>query len=321
MTATTGAAFAFPGSFWDMNDEPVIEVSRLKFSYDTFTAVDGVDLSVRRGEIFALLGTNGAGKTTTLELIEGFRHPESGTIRVFGHEPARARSVLKPRMGMMLQHAGLIEELSVVETLRLWGSLTTRTDDAVELLDRIELAHRADTRVEQLSGGEKRRLDFALAIYGRPELIVLDEPTTGLDPESRQRLWQTVEQLRGSGSTILLTTHYLEEAESLADRVAIMHQGRISVEGTLPEVLATRPSRITAHVPASALDRALPAFTGTLESALDGAVAFLALETSALQEDLGALLCWARDGGIDLDHLTANQASLAEVFLAVGANR
>lgn len=170
---------------------------------------------------------------------------------------------------MMLQHAGLIEELTVFETLQLWSSLTTRTDDAEELLDRIELVHRRNTRVEQLSGGERRRLDFALAIYGRPDLIVLDEPTTGLDPESRQRLWQTVERLRDGGSTILLTTHYLEEAESLADRVAIMHQGRISVAGTLPEVLASRPSRITARVAASALERPPPAFTGVLESTLD----------------------------------------------------
>lgn len=222
---------------------------------------------------------------------------------------------------MMLQHAGLIEELSVFETLKLWGSLTTRSDDVEELLDRIELVHRRDTRVEQLSGGEKRRLDFALAIYGRPELIVLDEPTTGLDPESRQRLWQTVERLRDSGSTILLTTHYLEEAESLADRVAIMHQGRISVAGTLPEVLGTRPSRITARVPASALERALPAFAGALKSTLDDTGALLVLETTALQEDLGALLRWAGDGGIELDRLTASQASLAEIFLTVGANR
>ncbi|NGY63312.1 ABC transporter ATP-binding protein [Lentzea sp. NEAU-D13] len=304
-----------------MEDDIVIEISLLRFSYDTFAAVDGVDLTVRRGEIFALLGTNGAGKTTTLELVEGFRRPESGTVRVLGHDPARARSLLKPRMGMMLQHAGLIEELSVFETLKLWGSLTTRSDDVEELLDRIELVHRRDTRVEQLSGGEKRRLDFALAIYGRPELIVLDEPTTGLDPESRQRLWQTVERLRDSGSTILLTTHYLEEAESLADRVAIMHQGRISVAGTLPEVLGTRPSRITARVPASALERALPAFAGALKSTLDDTGALLVLETTALQEDLGALLRWAGDGGIELDRLTASQASLAEIFLTVGANR
>ena len=298
-----------------------IEISDLKYSYDDFTAVDGIDFTVHTGEIFALLGTNGAGKTTTLEMIEGFRQPEAGSIRVFGHDPARARSRLKPRMGVMLQQAGLIEEMSTAETLRLWGALSSRTDDVEELLDRVELAHRRDTRVEQLSGGEKRRLDFALATWGRPELVVLDEPTTGLDPESRQRLWKTVERMRDDGSTILLTTHYLEEAEALADRVAIMHQGQISVAGTLTDVLAAHPSRISALVPASSLDHPLPVFDGQLDSTLDERGALLVVETSSLQDDLGLLLDWARRYGVTLDRLSATQASLSEIFLTVGARR
>ncbi|MBN6036291.1 ABC transporter ATP-binding protein [Amycolatopsis sp. 195334CR] len=298
-----------------------IEISELKYSYDGFTAVDGVDFTVRAGEIFALLGTNGAGKTTTLEMIEGFRRPEAGRIRVFDHDPARARSRLKPRMGVMLQQAGLIEELSTAETLRLWGALSSRTDDVDAQLDRVELGHRRDTRVEQLSGGEQRRLDFALATWGRPELVVLDEPTTGLDPESRQRLWKTVERMRDEGSTILLTTHYLEEAEALADRVAIMHQGRISVAGALTDVLAAHPSRISARVPMPALDHPLPLFDGTLESTLDERGALLVVETGALQDDLGLLIDWARQHGVVLERLSATQASLSEIFLTVGAGR
>jgi len=302
-----------------MNGDIAIEVSQLRYSYDTYPAVAGVDLTVRRGEIFALLGTNGAGKTTTLELLEGFRRPAAGEIRVLGHDPYRARNALAPRMGVMLQQAGLLEELSTVETLRMWGALSSREDDIDDLLDRVELTHRRDTRVEQLSGGEKRRLDFALAIYGRPELIILDEPTTGLDPESRQRLWKTVAGLRDSGATVLLTTHYLEEAESLADRVAIMHEGTVSVAGTLAEVLGSRPARITAHVPFAALELALPTFSGTLESTMEQSGAVLSLATTELQRDLTALLRWAQDGAVPLTRLSATPASLSDIFLTIGS--
>jgi ABC-2 type transport system ATP-binding protein len=302
-----------------INSDTAIEVSQLRYSYDTFTAVAGVDLTVRRGEIFALLGTNGAGKTTTLELLEGFRRPAAGEIRVLGHDPYRARNLLKPRVGVMLQQAGLLEELSTAETLRLWGALSSREDDVDDLLDRVELEHRRDTRVEQLSGGEKRRLDFALAIYGRPELIILDEPTTGLDPESRQRLWQTVAGLRDGGATVLLTTHYLEEAENLADRVAIMHQGEVSVAGTLAEVLGSRPARISARVPFAALELALPVFTGTLQSTMERSGVVLTLETSELQRDLTELLRWAENGAVPLDRLSATQASLSDIFLTIGS--
>ncbi|MEV4317635.1 ABC transporter ATP-binding protein [Actinocrispum sp. NPDC049592] len=289
----------------------VIEVSGLRYRYGSFAAVDGIDLTVREGEIFALLGTNGAGKTTTLEVVEGFRSPAGGRVRVFGLDPVTDRTRLSARTGVMLQSSGLVGELTVAETLDLWGGLRSRTDDPEALLSTVELLGRRDVAVDKLSGGEQRRLDFALAVWGRPPLLILDEPTTGLDPESRQRLWQTVRALRDSGSTILLTTHYLDEAQSLADHVAIMHQGRIQVAGPLSDVLAGAPSRITASLPFDV--PALPAFLG--RSTVDGQT--LVVETRQVQEDLYALLRWADRYGVRLPDVAASQGSLEEVFLAV----
>src|SRR5690349_3995594 len=163
----------------------VIEVSDLHHRYGSFAAVAGIDFSVREGEIFALLGTNGAGKTTTLELVEGFRPPSGGRVRVFGMDPVADRAGMVADVGMMLQSSGLIGELTVAETLGLWGGLRSRGDSAADLMSLVDLADRRDVAVEKLSGGERRRLDFALAIWGRPPLVILDEPTTGLDPESR----------------------------------------------------------------------------------------------------------------------------------------
>jgi ABC-2 type transport system ATP-binding protein len=286
-----------------------IEVSRLRYSYGSYTAVDGIDFTVARGEVFALLGTNGAGKTTTLEVVEGFRAPAAGTVRVLGKDPYRDRVALAKSVGVMLQESGFVGELTVAETLAMWQGLSSRTDSPAALLDRLDLAHRATVAVEQLSGGERRRLDVALAIWGRPALVVLDEPSTGLDPESRQRVWTLIEDLAATGTTVLLTTHYLEEAEALADRVAIMHAGRIRVAGTLAEVLSSRPARISAVLPAGF--PSLPAFSGT--ATLAGAA--LTVETGAVQEDLGVLLAWATSHSLVLDGLTATQASLQEVFL------
>ncbi len=289
----------------------VIEVSGLRYRYGSFAAVDGIDFTVREGEIFALLGTNGAGKTTTLEVVEGFRAPAGGRVRVFGLDPVTDRTRLSARTGVMLQSSGLVGELTVAETLDLWGGLRSRTDDPGTLLSTVELDGRRDVAVDKLSGGEQRRLDFALAVWGRPPLLILDEPTTGLDPESRQRLWQTVRTLRDSGSTILLTTHYLDEAQSLADHVAIMHQGRIQVAGPLSDVLAGAPSRITTSLPFDV--PALPLFQG--RSTVDGQA--LVVETRQVQEDLYALLRWADQYGVRLPDVAASQGSLEEVFLAI----
>ncbi|APU12661.1 MULTISPECIES: ABC transporter ATP-binding protein [Actinoalloteichus] len=293
-----------------------VELAGLTFRYDDFTAVDRLDLDVRIGEVFALLGTNGAGKTTTLELIEGFRRPAEGTIRVLGLDPCRDRRALAARTGILLQEAGLINELTTVETLRMWAGLSSRDDDVDAVLALVELDARRDVAVERLSGGERRRLDFALAVWGRPSLIILDEPSTGLDPESRQRLWATVRDLRDAGCTVLLTTHYLAEAESLADRVAIMHQGRVHLQGSVPELLARHPSRIAATMP-SVWTAALPAFKGRVQLVAEDEQTRLWVETSTLQADLTALLAWAADHDVALSGLTAVNASLEEIFLQI----
>lgn len=289
-----------------------IEVSGLRHAYGDVVAVDGIDFTVAEGEVFALLGTNGAGKTTTLEIVEGFRRPQAGTVRMLGRDPHAERVALAPSVGVLLQESGLIGELTVAETLSLWQHLCSRPDSPAELLDRLVLTHRAGVAVERLSGGERRRLDIALAVWGRPRLLVLDEPSAGLDPESRHRVWALVEDLAATGTTVLFTTHYLEEAEALADRVAIMHAGRVRVAGTLTDVLSSRPARISAVLPA--VSPSLPTFSGVATVSAGE----LSVETSAVQDDLYSLLSWASGHGIRLDGLTATQASLSEVFLQLG---
>lgn len=306
-----------------MNSAPTvsdgdIHATDLSFDYGEHRAVDRVSLHARAGEVFALLGTNGAGKTTTLELLQGYRTPASGTVRVLGHDPARQGRRLRRRTGFMLQEAGLIPGLTAVEALRLWQRISSRVDDPDTLLKRVELSHRADMPVDQLSGGEKRRLDVALTIWGRPDLIVLDEPTTGLDPESRTTLWDLVRELRDAGTTVLLTTHYLEEAEGLADRIAIMHDGRVALAGAIGEVLDSHPSTVAADLPEHAAGR-LPDFRGRATTRHRGAFVRLEIATFDLQPDLTALMAWAHRENVDLSGLRAQAATLDSLFHAVRA--
>lgn len=233
---------------------PAVEAKGLRRRYGSaqasgFTAVRGLDLTVRRGELFALLGTNGAGKTSTMELIEGLARPTAGTVTVLGHDPFQERAALRPRIGIMLQEGGFPGDLTVAETVTGWAALSSTPRPVAQALDLVGLGGRAAVRVKQLSGGEKRRLDLAVALIGRPEVLFLDEPSTGLDPQARAAVWELVRELRAEGTTILLTTHYLEEAEQLADRLAIMHQGRVVTTGTVAEVIADRPARISFELP------------------------------------------------------------------------
>lgn len=287
----------------------VIEVHDLRCTYGEHVAVDGIDFTVERGEVFALLGANGAGKTTTLETLEGHRTPRTGNVRVFGHDPRAERRAVRRRTGVMLQDGGFAGELTVRETANLWARLATRDGDVEADLARLDLLHRADVSVEQLSGGETRRLEVALAIHGGPELLIFDEPTTGLDPESRRRTWQVIGELVEAGSTILLTTHYLEEAETLANRVAIMRDGRIAVAGTLGEVSARLPARISFRTPAIPLPPDLEALRGTSR------VGETVLETPRLQPDLRALLAWADAHDLTLDRLHARGGNLEDAFM------
>ncbi|MBF9129086.1 ABC transporter ATP-binding protein [Plantactinospora sp. S1510] len=292
-------------------EDVVIEVNQLRRSYGEFEAVRGVSLAIGRGELFALLGTNGAGKTTTIEALEGLQRPTSGEVRVLGLDPIADRSAVRPRTGVMLQHGGFTGALTVRETIESWRALTVRPRATRDMLETVELADRADVAVEQLSGGEGRRLELALAVMGRPEVLFLDEPTTGMDPASRRRTWDVIRELQAGGTTILLTTHYLEEAEVLADRVAIMQGGHIVSRGTPEEVVHTLPARITFRSPEGSDLPDLP--HGTLS--VDGDR--VAYETRDLQGDLSQLLDWATATGVRLYGLSARPATLEDVFLDI----
>ncbi|MGW7354153.1 ABC transporter ATP-binding protein [Streptomyces phytohabitans] len=294
-----------------MDTTPVIDVERLNLKYGDFHAVKDLSFQVRRGEFYALLGTNGAGKTSTLETVEGHRTATSGTVRVFGQAPGDRRTV-RPRMGVMLQESGFSPDLTVRESVRLIGTLTRRRDSDARVLDLVDLTHKAGTRVSQLSGGEKRRLDFATAVYGTPELIFLDEPTTGLDIQSRDALWDAVDKLREEGSTIVLTTHYLEEAQQRADRIGLMHKGTFHREGTVSELTRTLPAVIQ-----FALTAAVPALPLPITREHEGK---LVIETFTLQKDLNLLLHWAQDYGVELLDLQAGPTRLDDVFRSIGTD-
>ncbi|WP_423833505.1 ABC transporter ATP-binding protein [Streptomyces manipurensis] len=295
----------------------VIEAHALRRGYSGgFEAVRGVSFSVAEGEVFALLGTNGAGKTSTVELLEGLAAPSGGQVRVFGLDPYARRAEVRPRTGVMLQEGGFPSDLSVTETVRMWAGVTSGARPAAEVLELVGLAARASVRVKQLSGGERRRLDLALALLGRPEVLFLDEPTTGMDPEGRRDTWALVRELRDQGTTVLLTTHYLEEAEELADRLAILHEGELVLSGTPSEVTATRPSRIRCTLPDGVPAARLPL---SLRAAAFGQR--VEIRTERLQEDLTGLLGWAHENGVVLDALDARSASLEEAFLEIAQDR
>jgi ABC-2 type transport system ATP-binding protein len=215
---------------------PAIEVSALCKRYGEYEAVRGLDITVRRGEVFGLLGPNGAGKTTTVEILEGYRARTSGDVSVLGHDPAGRSIELRRRIGVVLQSGGIYSHITPREALAHWASFYPHPREVGEVLALAGLEPKADVRSRRLSGGELRRLDFALALVGDPELMFLDEPTTGFDPEARRAAWETVRSLRDLGKTILLTTHYLEEAQALADRVAIVKDGRVLAVGAPREL-------------------------------------------------------------------------------------
>ena len=211
--------------------DAAIEVRDLRKRYGEFEAVRGIDITVARGEVFALLGPNGAGKTTTVEILEGYRARTAGEVSVLGEDPAKRSLRLRRRIGIVLQSGGIYSYITPREALRHWASFYSHPRDVEEVIDLAGLREAADVRSRRLSGGQLRRLDFALALVGDPELMFLDEPTTGFDPQARRAAWDTVRSLRELGKTILLTTHYLEEAQALADRVAIVKDGRVLAIG------------------------------------------------------------------------------------------
>jgi ABC-2 type transport system ATP-binding protein len=222
-------------------DHPAVEVRDLEKRYGATTAVAGLSLSAAAGEVLAVLGPNGAGKTTTVEICEGYRRPDAGTVRVLGLDPVADARALRPRVGVMLQGGGGYPGARAGEMLRLLAAYAADPLDPDLLLDMLGLTTAAATPYKRLSGGQKQRLSLAMAVVARPEVVFLDEPTAGLDPEARIEVWQVVKELAEGGTTVLLTTQYLEEAEQLADRIAILHQGRIIVDGTLAELKRLLP--------------------------------------------------------------------------------
>ncbi|SEG85451.1 ABC-type multidrug transport system, ATPase component [Nonomuraea solani] len=235
-----------------------IEVNGLGKSHQGFEAVRGISFEVAQGEIFALLGRNGAGKTTTVEVLAGFQRADGGTVRVLGLDPHADRAALRRRTGIMLQEAGFFPDLTVAQTVDTWRDFTAAPRPRDEALELAGLLSRSGTRVRQLSGGEKRRLDLALAVLGRPDVLFLDEPTAGMDPGARGDTWAVVRDLARQGTTILLTTHYLDEAQRLASSMAIMDEGRIVASGGMAETLAARSGRVSFLLPAHVTAGELP---------------------------------------------------------------
>lgn len=274
-----------------------------------FEAVRGVSLEVRSGEMFALLGTNGAGKTSTMDLLQGSARPTGGSVRIAGLDPFLDRRRLRPHMGIVHQSAGFSGDLTVLETARTWAATMAKPRPVDQALSLVGVHERRHVRVQSLSGGERRRLDLALATMGRPTILFLDEPTTGLDPESRHRAWDVLLRLLDDGTSIVLTTHYLDEAERLADRIAIMHHGQIVTSGTLTEIVDARPSVISFDTPPVAL----PRLDGVAVTRTAGRTE---LRTRDPQRTLRDLLVWAGDD-VALTGLRASSASLEDTFLSI----
>jgi ABC-2 type transport system ATP-binding protein len=296
---------------------PAIEVVGLAKRYGERRAVDGISLSVGVGEVFGLLGPNGAGKTTTVEILEGYREADAGTVRVLGLDPWRDAKALHPRIGVMLQEGGLYPGVKPLEALQLFASYYDNPDDPERLLQLVGLDDARSTLVRRLSGGQCQRLSLALALVGRPRLVFLDEPTAGMDPRARSTTWQLVRELRDDGVTIVLTTHAMDEAEHLCDRVAIVDHGRIVAAGSPAELMARAGHEEISFSAATGLDRrglakALGLAADAVTEIRPGEYVVATASNPALLADLTA---WLRDEDISLGDLRAGRRSLEEVFL------
>ncbi len=309
------AAIAEHGAASSPGTDPVIQVRGLRKRYGDTEAVRGIDLEVRRGEIFAFLGPNGAGKTTTVEILEGFRRAGEGTVEVLGTNPWHAPSEWRERIGLVLQESQAEPGLTVRECLELYAGYYKSPRPVGETLALVELSEQAEQRATALSGGQRRRLDVALALIGDPELVFLDEPTTGFDPSARRAAWAVISGLRDLGKTVFLTTHYMEEAERLADRIAVIAAGEIVAEGT-PQTLGGRQvggARITFALPSGTAVDDLPA--ALVERAQEEGGALIALPSTAVAADLHALSGWALELGLELDDLEVRRPTLEDVYL------
>jgi ABC-2 type transport system ATP-binding protein len=309
------AAFVEPGLVHLLPAaETAVSVRGLTKSYGPLEAVAGVDLTIRRGEVFGLLGPNGAGKTTIVEILEGHRRRSAGEVRVLGFDPERRERAFRECIGIVPQEGGVDPVLTVREVIELYSAAYPRPRPVNEVVELVGLEEKRDARVETLSGGQRRRLDFALGIAGDPEIIFLDEPTTGFDPSARRRSWEAINRLRSLGKSILLTTHYMEEAQRLADRVAVIVAGRVVSEGA-PETLTARAEGaavVSFRVPDGVAPEQLPLPDDADPVRDNGRLSFT---TPAAGRDLLPLLAWSWEHSQELDGLTVTRPSLEDVYL------
>lgn len=301
-----------------MPDVPAaITVTGLVKRYGDRAVVDGLDLEVEQGEVLAFLGRNGAGKTTTTEILEGYRERDAGEVLVLGQDPATAGADWRAKLGIVLQESRPLGALTVQETLRLYAAYFPHPRPVAEVIRLVGLEEQADQRAGRLSGGQQRRLDVGVALIGNPELVFLDEPTTGFDPDARRQFWDVISGLRDLGTTVFLTTHYMDEAQVLADRVAVMRDGKVAALGTPAELQALRGDvEIRFVLPTGLALDSLPQLSKP--TLLTGGE--VRVETTAPTADLAALCTWAEGRGLELEGLTVERPTLEDVFLAIAGD-
>jgi ABC-2 type transport system ATP-binding protein len=295
--------------------DDAIVVANLSKIYGSQRVVDQLQFTVRRGEIFALLGPNGAGKTTTIETLEGYRTPDEGSVRVLGLDPIRESKKLKPQIGVVLQQDGLYPGLAAREVLQLFAAYYKQPQDIDKVLERVGLITADKTRCRRLSGGQKRRLALAVALVGNPTMVFLDEPTSGMDPQARLATWEIMRELKRNGATILLTTHLMEEAERLADRIAIIDHGQLVALDTPAGLTGAQNATVVRFVAAAGLNCAqLAALPAVLKAEETRPGSYL-IETDAAPVFIAELTAWLRDQHITLSELSVGHGSLEDLFL------
>ncbi|HVB43439.1 MAG TPA: ABC transporter ATP-binding protein [Streptosporangiaceae bacterium] len=301
-----------------MNDAPAVEISGLVKKYGRTTAVDGLSLRAERGQVTAVLGPNGAGKTTTVEVCEGYRRADAGTVRVLGLDPVRDARALRPRVGVMLQSGGVPTTARAADYLKVLASFYRQPIEPALLVDRLGLAESARTPFRRLSGGQQQRLSLAAAIIGRPELVFLDEPTAGLDPQARHAAWELVRALRTSGATVILTTHYLEEAERLADQVVIVDHGKLVAHGTVADLTGSQGQlrfRADPGLDVSGMLVALP--PGSMAKESPAGQYLVELADGVDPQVVATVTAWCAEQGVLAQNLRIESRTLEDVFLEI----